>query len=91
MPDKRRGNFTKSEDDGIATLPAQVFAGQKLGRVARNDKEIESAETAVAANVSLEKVKEKCLNDEKIKKTLEGKSIKNIIFVPNKLINIVAQ
>ena len=42
-----------------------------------------------SSNLSEEKVKELAFNKDKIKKRIEGKEIKKIIFVPDKLINIV--
>lgn len=35
------------------------------------------------------KVKEACMEKEKVKKWIEGKEIKNILFIPNKLINFI--
>ena len=43
----------------------------------------------VEADISEEKAKELALSQEKIKRWTEGKSIKKVIFVPGKLINIV--
>jgi leucyl-tRNA synthetase len=43
----------------------------------------------VKANISEEKAKELAISREKIKKWIEGKEIKKVIFVPGKLINIV--
>jgi leucyl-tRNA synthetase len=43
----------------------------------------------VEAGISEKESKEISLNSDKIKKWLEGKEIKKVIFVPNKLINIV--
>jgi len=43
----------------------------------------------VEADISEEKAKELVLSREKIKKWIEGKEIKKLIFVPGKLINIV--
>jgi leucyl-tRNA synthetase len=43
----------------------------------------------VEANISEERAKELTLSREKIKKWIEGKEIKKIVFVPGKLINIV--
>jgi leucyl-tRNA synthetase len=43
----------------------------------------------VEADISEEKAKELALSCEKIKKWIEGKEIKKVIFVPGKLINIV--
>jgi len=42
-----------------------------------------------SANISEEEAKEKALASEKVKNHLEGKEIRKIIFVKNKLINIV--
>ncbi|MDI6591973.1 MAG: class I tRNA ligase family protein, partial [Patescibacteria group bacterium] len=41
------------------------------------------------ANISEEKAKELAISREKVKKWIEGKEIKKVIFVPEKLINIV--
>jgi leucyl-tRNA synthetase len=43
----------------------------------------------VEADISEEKAKELAISREKIKKWIEGKEIKNVVFVPGKLINIV--
>jgi len=43
----------------------------------------------VEASIAEEKAKEVALSREKIKKRIEGKEIKKIVFVPGKLINIV--
>jgi leucyl-tRNA synthetase len=43
----------------------------------------------VEATISKEKAKELALSREKIKKWIEGKKIKKVVFVPGKLINIV--
>lgn len=43
----------------------------------------------VENDISEEKAKELALSQEKVKKWLEGKEIKKVIFVPRKLINIV--
>jgi leucyl-tRNA synthetase len=43
----------------------------------------------VEATISEEKAKELAISREKIKKWIEGKEIKKVIFVPGKLINIV--
>ena len=43
----------------------------------------------VAADISEEKAKKLTLEREKVKKWIEGKEIKKVIFVPGKLINIV--
>jgi len=43
----------------------------------------------VEADISEEEAKESALSREKIKKWVEGKKIKKVIFVPGKLINIV--
>jgi leucyl-tRNA synthetase len=45
----------------------------------------------VEANISKEKAKELAISREKIKKWIEGKEIKKVIFVPGKLINIVVE
>jgi leucyl-tRNA synthetase len=45
----------------------------------------------VEANISEEKAKELAISREKIKKWIEGKEIKKVIFVPGKLINIVVE
>jgi leucyl-tRNA synthetase len=43
----------------------------------------------VEANISEEKAKELAISSQKVKKWIEGKEIKKIIFVPGKLINLV--
>ena len=43
----------------------------------------------IEAGITEEKAKKLALSEEKIKEWVEGKEIKKIIFVPNKLINIV--
>jgi leucyl-tRNA synthetase len=43
----------------------------------------------VEADISEEKAKELAISREKIKKWLERKEIKKVIFVPGKLLNIV--
>jgi len=43
----------------------------------------------VATDVTEDEIKETALENEKVKKFIEGKEIKKIIFVPEKLINIV--
>jgi len=45
----------------------------------------------VAIDTSDEEIKQQALADEKVKKWTEGKQIKQIIYVPKKLINIVIQ
>ncbi len=47
------------------------------------------AKTETEAGISKEKAKELALSCEKVRKWTEGKKIKKIIFVPDKLINIV--
>jgi leucyl-tRNA synthetase len=43
----------------------------------------------VPADITKEKALELALSLPKVKKFVEGKSIKNVVFVPQKLINIV--
>jgi len=43
----------------------------------------------VEADISKEKAKELAMKSEKVKKWIEGKEIKRLVFVPGKLINIV--
>lgn len=45
----------------------------------------------IPVNTPEEKAKELALNDEKVKKFIENKSIVKTIFVPDKLINIVVK
>jgi leucyl-tRNA synthetase len=45
----------------------------------------------VEATISEEKAKELAISREKIKKWIEGKEIKKVVFVPGKLINIVVE
>ncbi len=45
---------------------------------------------AVQSGLSKEELEKYALSDERIKKLTEGKSVKKIIVVPNKLVNIVA-
>jgi leucyl-tRNA synthetase len=47
------------------------------------------AEMEVAFGISEDKAKELAISDEKVKNWITGKYIKKVIFVPNKLINIV--
>jgi leucyl-tRNA synthetase len=44
---------------------------------------------SVDVNVSDEVIKEKALNDEKVKKFIDGKNIRKVIVVKKKLVNIV--
>ena len=44
---------------------------------------------SVDINADEESVKEMALTDEKVKKFIDGKSIKKVILVKNKLVNIV--
>ncbi|MFD2628946.1 leucine--tRNA ligase [Oceanobacillus kapialis] len=48
------------------------------------------AKLTVAKDISKEELEEKALKDEKIQELLEGKTIRKVIVVPGKLINIVA-
>ena len=48
------------------------------------------ARMEVPAEISAEEVKKQALNQERIKQLLTGKEVKKIIWVPKKLINIVA-
>jgi leucyl-tRNA synthetase len=43
----------------------------------------------VERDISEEKVKELAISREKVKKWIEGKEIKKVVYVPRKLINIV--
>ncbi|MDD5085062.1 MAG: leucine--tRNA ligase [Candidatus Omnitrophica bacterium] len=43
----------------------------------------------VPADISEEELKQKALNDEKVKSWIEGKQIKTVIIVPKRLVNIV--
>lgn len=43
----------------------------------------------LANGVSQEEIKEILLNDEKITAALDGKEIKKLIVIPNRLINII--
>ena len=45
---------------------------------------------SVAASASKEEVEEIALNDEGVKNSIEGKTIRKVIVVPGKLVNIVA-
>jgi leucyl-tRNA synthetase len=45
----------------------------------------------VEADISEEKAKELAISREKIKKWIEGKEIKKVVFVPGKLINLVTK
>ena len=45
----------------------------------------------VAQGTSEQEIKRIALDDEKVKKYIEGKKIKQIIYVPNRLINIVTE
>lgn len=44
----------------------------------------------VPRDISKEELEEKALADEKVKKWIDGKTIRKIIVVPGKLVNIVA-
>jgi leucyl-tRNA synthetase len=46
-------------------------------------------EIETEANIQEDKVKELAISDEKVKNWIIGKDIKKVIFIPNKLINIV--
>ena len=48
------------------------------------------AEIEINKNCSEEEAKKKALEHEKIKKHLEGMEVKKIIYIPGKIINIVA-
>jgi len=44
----------------------------------------------VPAEISEQEVKKQALNQERIKQLLTGKEVKKVVWVPKKLINIVA-
>jgi leucyl-tRNA synthetase len=68
-------------DKKLALKETTILVVQVNGKV-RDKIEIES-------NISQEKAKELALSSHRVKKWVEGKEIKKIIFVPKKLINIV--
>ena len=43
----------------------------------------------LAKDIAKEEVESKAFNDENVKRNIVGKEVKKIIFVPNKLMNIV--
>jgi leucyl-tRNA synthetase len=45
----------------------------------------------VPTNLDQEKVKEVALNNEKVKRWIEAKEVLKVIFIPNKLINLVVK
>ena len=70
------GDKNLAEDNNI-TIAVQV-CGKVRGTI------------SVAKNTPKEEVEKLALNVENVKKQLDGKEIKKIIVVPNKIINIVA-
>ena len=70
------GNKSLTEDTNV-TLAVQV-CGKVRGTI------------SVAKNTPKEEIEKIALEVENVKKQLEGKEIKKIIVVPNKIINIVA-
>lgn len=48
-------------------------------------------QVSISANSDENYIKEKCVQDEKVKKFIAGKTIKKIIVIPNKVVNIVTQ
>jgi leucyl-tRNA synthetase len=47
------------------------------------------AKLYISPDISRESIQEIALQDEKVQKFIEGKTIKKIVFVPNKLINFI--
>ncbi len=48
------------------------------------------ARMEVAVDISADEIKEKAINDENVLRFIEDKTVRKVIYVPGKLVNIVA-
>jgi len=69
-------------DEGALSREKITIVIQVNGKVRAN--------IEVSSDLEEEEIKEAALNNDRIQKWIAGKEVKNVIYVPNKLINIVA-
>ncbi len=69
-------------DDDVAADDVVTIAVQVMGKL--------RARLEMAADVSKEEMEERALQDENVKRHIEGKTVRKVVVVPGKLVNIVA-